>query len=172
MKISHNKIISVAALLLFCCIDTAKPTVPPHARVEGEESDTKRELQTTYYVSTCGMELKGVFDLPLFFVYAVPALVQAWLAPGNVRAWYLPFAGFSLTSHRTLSAWESEEALLNFVRSGSHARAVANIPRFASSARALRITTDTIPGWDEMLPLWEEDAVFVFGGDGGVERHF
>lgn len=76
-----------------------------------------------------------------------------------------------MTSHRTLSAWETEEDLMNFVRSGSHARAVDAIPRFARVARALRVETDDIPSFSEILPTWEEEAVVVFG-DGGTERHF
>ena len=152
--------------VLSCSLVTVKPTVPPRLGADG------RRLQETFFVSTCGMELKSALELPQFLFYAVPALVQAWFAPGNVRARYLPFDGFSLTSHRTLSAWRTEEDLMNFIRNGAHARAVENIPRFAVSARSLRLEMSDIPTFSEILPIWEEDASFVFGGDSGVERHF
>lgn len=156
---------SFFAVVAFQLLGIVTTEVAPALR--GDE----RELQTTYYISTCGMELKSVLSLPQFFVYAVPALVQAFFAPGNVRAWYLPFADFKLTSHRTLSAWKTEEDLLNFVRGGSHARAVKIIPQIATEARALRYTSTDIPNFSEVLPRWEEEAVVVFG-DGMVNRHF
>lgn len=178
MKTSSRVKIAFFVAILCGLADIAKPVKARFLREIHEadipETAEDRELifgDPPFWVSVCGMELQSVLSLPQFFLYAVPALVQAWIAPGNVKAAYLPFANFNLLSHRTLSVWNNQQDMLNFVNGGPHANAVAIIPQIAVYAGKINYETDNrFVTFFDVLGRWEAEKVAVFE-DGMVVRH-
>jgi len=55
----------------------------------------------------------------------------------------------------TLTAWESREQMLNFMRSGVHLKAMKAFDSIATG-KTYGYETNTIPGWDQAFALLQE----------------
>lgn len=91
-----------------------------------------------------GLQLNSVLSIPLFWRDKIPAMVAAQSALGTLSAEAHKMGGV----HHTLSTWDSRAAMLVYLRSPAHARAM---PRFA------RISTGRVVGWEgTSKPSWDE----------------
>ena len=52
----------------------------------------------------------------------------------------------------TLTAWESREALLNYLRSGTHLVAMKSFSKIATG-RTYGFESETVPTWEEAIDL-------------------
>lgn len=58
--------------------------------------------------------------------------------------------------HFTASAWQTEEDLKRFSKSGAHAEAMKHSKEIASEVRTYTYSADSFPGWKETKELLNE----------------
>lgn len=105
------------------------------------------------YISITGLKLKRPWYLPVFLWYAITSMRQVKSACGNVFADARTIKGV----HHTLSAWESRKAMLAYVHSGAHRRAVKVFDRYFTGKTG-GFEAEAIPSWDEIPALYDEHA--------------
>jgi hypothetical protein len=120
---------------------------------------TDKKASHRYLVSITGLEVASVWLFPRFMTLTIPALSQARVAPGNVHAETNRIDGIM----HTMTAWESREDMLRYVRSGAHLEAMKNLKKVASYAKTYTYESDTIPTWPEARRLWEERGRLYIG---------
>lgn len=103
------------------------------------------------YVSITGLKLKSPWHLLRFYWHAVPSLRQARMAPGNLSADVKTINGI----YHTLTAWEGEAAMREFLYAGAHKRAISAF-RTIATGKTFGFETDHVPGWDEVHDLWRK----------------
>lgn len=59
--------------------------------------------------------------------------------------------------HHTRSVWTDRRAMITYLRSGAHAKALAVFPKIATG-KVLGVTLDYVPDWPEVRQLWEEQG--------------
>lgn len=74
---------------------------------------------------------------------------QAQHSPGFIR---MTNSGF-WNDHYTLSAWENEEAMKNFARSGEHLKAMKQSKSIADKLATYTYVTETFPDWNTAKQL-------------------
>lgn len=110
----------------------------------------------SYYISITGLELKSMFHSPKFWFYAIPAMTQAKQAPGNISA----DGSYIQGTHHTLTVWKDRRSMLNYMRSGSHAKAMKIFDDIATG-KTYGYESDIIPTWEEVRNLYETKARVV-----------
>ncbi len=98
------------------------------------------------YVSVTGLRLNRAWYAPLFWRYAIPSMIDAQGAPGNIMATQKHINGV----HHTLSAWETRADMLAYLRSTRHARAMRRFSRIATG-RVHGFEADEVPNWNTAL---------------------
>lgn len=84
-----------------------------------------------------------------FYRHAIPSLNQAKYAEGNISADVKKIDGV----YHTLSVWESEEKMRDFLYSGTHLKAIQAFSKIALG-KTFGHTTNIVPLWDEVHLLW------------------
>lgn len=122
------------------------------------------------HVSVTGARTCGPVAELRFWRHAVPSMAQAHAAPGCLHADARTVDGV----HHTLTAWESEDAMRAYARSGAHLVAMR---AFDAIAMGETVTYDAerVPSWDEALAAWRERGTPVGAArersaDGETER--
>ena len=103
------------------------------------------------YISITGLKPKGIISYFQFWRLAIPSFEQARKAAGNIHCEVKRIKGYQCT----LTAWETREAMLNFLRSGVHLKAMKAFHKIATG-RTYGFEADTIPSWAEAFVLLEE----------------
>ena len=103
------------------------------------------------YISITGLKPKGIIRYFQFWRLAIPSFEQARKAAGNIHCEVKRIKGYQCT----LTAWETREAMLNFLRSGVHLKAMKAFHKIATG-RTYGFEADTIPTWAEAFVLLEE----------------
>ncbi len=102
-------------------------------------------------LSITGLKLKGFWRYPHFMSLAVPAMIQAQNAPGNLGAETRTMGGV----HHTRTLWRDRDCMLAYVRSGAHLKAMRAFPTMASGLTWSQDTSaDTVPDWPEIHSEW------------------
>ncbi len=111
-------------------------------------------------ISITYFQVKNLWKLPTFLRYASRSSAQAKIASGilhqDIKAdfWKLRFW--------TLTAWESEEAMLTYIRQGAHLQAMKRSRSLAKEMKATRYPATKIPTWSEaMAKVAEEKPIAV-----------
>lgn len=109
---------------------------------------------TQYYVSVTGLTLKSIWCYPKFMYYAVPCVMEAEKAEGNVSTRTQSLNGVQ----HTLTVWEGKLAMRKFFVAGAHRKAMAITAAVADleKTKVYGYESDTIPTWDEAIELWEK----------------
>lgn len=108
----------------------------------------------TVYVSITGLRLKRPWHAVPFFWHAIRSFRQARRAAGNLRAETGTIDGV----HHTLTVWENEAAMRDFIRSGAHRRAVRAF-RSIASGKTFGFETTEAPEWSAVHRLWQDRGV-------------
>lgn len=103
------------------------------------------------YISITGLKPKNLLSSFRFWTLAIPAFRQAQSAEGNTYAQVKRINGFQCT----LSAWNSRDEMLKFMRSGVHLKAMKSFHKIATG-RTFGFEADTIPTWDEAFDLLQK----------------
>lgn len=121
-------------------------------------------------VSVTGARTRGPVAELRFWRHAVPSMAQAHAAPGCLHEDTCTVDGV----HHTLTAWESEDAMGTYARSGAH---LAAMRAFDAIATGETVTYDAecVPSWDDALAIWHERGTPVGAAreryaDGETER--
>lgn len=102
-----------------------------------------------YYVSITGLVVRRLWYLPSFYLHAMGSFRQVRQAPGLIRAEARRIAGV----HHTLTVWENRTAMLDFIHSGAHRRAIAAFSGMATG-KTFGFETDNPPDWSQVHSLW------------------
>ena len=104
------------------------------------------------YISITGLRIKNWISIPIFWWYAIPAKMQADSAAGVIFS-----DAKEVNSYQhTLTAWKSRKAMLAFLTSGAHIKAMKVFKDVASDGKTYGYESDTIPSWEEALVIWEK----------------
>lgn len=106
-----------------------------------------------HYISITGLKHKGIFSFFRFWRLAIPSFEQARKAKGIQFCEVKRIQGFQCT----LTAWESREAMLDFMRSGVHLKAMKAFHKIATG-RTFGFESETIPTWKEAFALLQEQG--------------
>lgn len=84
-------------------------------------------------------------------------MADAQRAPGNIMAQTRTIDGI----HHTLSAWEDRAAMLAYLRSARHARAMRKLKGYATGS-VHGYQADNVPSWSEALAEYEAHGRQVY----------
>lgn len=107
------------------------------------------------YISITGLKPKGFFATFKFWLLAIPSFAQAKSAAGNIFCEVKRVNGFQCT----LTAWESREKMLEFMRSGIHLTAMKSFHKIATG-KTYGYEAESTPTWDEAFTLLQEKGKF------------
>lgn len=100
------------------------------------------------HISITGLKPKGIWGYIKFWSLAIPSFGEAKSAKGNLYSTVKKIDGYQCT----LSAWESREAMLAFMKNGIHLKAMKAFHSIATG-RTYGYESDTIPNWEEAYEL-------------------
>ncbi len=103
------------------------------------------------YISITGLKPKGFVSFFKFWRLAIPSFNQANKAKGIQFCQVKRIKGYQCT----LTAWESREDMLNFMRSGVHLKAMQAFHKIATG-RTHGFESESIPTWTEAFDLLQE----------------
>ena len=103
------------------------------------------------HISITGLKPKGILSYIKFWMLAIPTFRQAQTAAGNKHHSVKNIQGYQCT----LTAWENKDAMLAFMRSGPHLKAMKAFHKIATG-RTSGYESETIPSWEEAYKLLEE----------------
>jgi len=109
------------------------------------------------YITVTSLRLKRFWH---FFKLAYFALHVTKQMKGEKGFVHFKNKGLGMLQH-TLSAWESEEDLRRFARSGAHAESMRKSHTIAAEIRTLTYQSDTIPDWKEAEVLLMEKGKLI-----------
>lgn len=103
------------------------------------------------------IELKGPFK---FFALSIQALkVVKQLKASKYNAY--KNKGF-WTKHYTMTLWDNEQDIQDFVRSGAHLDAMKISGQMAKEIRTITVEADVLPTWREAKELLKQGKVIKY----------
>ena len=111
----------------------------------------------SYYISVTGLRVKRWVHTPLFWRHAIASMADAQAADGNLLAETRTISGV----HHTLSVWRDRAAMLAYLRSARHARAMRRFDGLAEG-RVHGYHSPTMPNWDDALARYHADGRDVY----------
>ncbi|MFN3172670.1 MAG: hypothetical protein ACE37E_18450 [Hyphomicrobiales bacterium] len=105
------------------------------------------------YVSITGLTLKSPLQVLAFSWHATRSFSEAASAPGNLSTDARKVDGV----HHTLSVWTSREAMLTYLKSGAHLKAMKAF-RSIGTGKVHGYLTDKAPSWTEALTIWRDEG--------------
>jgi len=127
-----------------------------HARTINITLDYKH--QTKMYVSITGLTLHSVWHYPKFWSHALPSMMQAKAAPGNVLA----DAKYIDGTQHTLSVWKDRQSMLRYMRTGNHVKAMKIFDDIATGkVYGYETDDETAPTWEEARKLYDTNGRLV-----------
>jgi hypothetical protein len=101
------------------------------------------------YVSITGLKLKSVRHAPRFWWHAIRSMKQAQLADGNISASAQTINGV----HHTLSVWQSERHMRDYLETGAHLQAMRKF-RSMATGKTIGFESDAPPKWEDVHDIW------------------
>ena len=103
------------------------------------------------YISLTGLKPKGFVAYFRFWLLAIPSFRQAHTAPGILHSQVKKVKEYQCT----ITAWESRELMLNFMRSGAHLKAMKAFHQIATGP-TYGYESESIPSWEQAYALLME----------------
>ena len=100
------------------------------------------------YISITGLRPKGIVGTLRFWALAIPSFRQAQQAEGNLFCEVRRIKNYQCT----LTAWSSREAMLDYLRSKTHLKAMKAFPKIATG-KSYGTEAESVPSWDEAYAL-------------------
>ena len=107
------------------------------------------------HISITGLKPKSLWGFIRFWTLAIPSFSEARSAKGNLFSEVKKINGFNCT----LTAWESREFMLVFMKNGVHLKAMKSFHKIATG-KTFGYESDTIPDWKTAFSLLEEKGKF------------
>jgi hypothetical protein len=108
-------------------------------------------MASNMYISLTGLKPKGFFAYLRFWLLAIPSFRQAQIAEGNLHCDVKKVNEYQCT----ITAWESREIMLKYLRSGAHLKAMKAFKQIATGP-TYGYESETIPSWEEAYALLME----------------
>jgi hypothetical protein len=105
------------------------------------------------YISITGLKPKGIISFFRFWRLAIPSFAQAQAAPGIHFSQVKRIQGYQCT----LTAWESRDHMLAFMRSGIHLKAMKSFHQIATG-KTYGYESNDIPSWKVAFQLLQENG--------------
>jgi hypothetical protein len=102
------------------------------------------------YISLTGLKPKGFIGYIKFWSLAIPTFRQAQTAKGNKHSAVKKVNGYQCT----ITAWENREIMLEFMRSGTHLKAMKAFHSMATG-KTYGYEAEAIPSWEEAFKILE-----------------
>ncbi|WP_375574013.1 hypothetical protein ABWH92_08795 [Ahrensia marina] len=112
-----------------------------------------KEGASEIYVSITGLKLRSPLQAPLFSWHAMRSFSQASSAPGNLSTDARKVDGI----HHTLTVWTSREAMLTYLRSAAHLKAMKAF-KSIGTGKVHGYHSKNTPSWAEALAIWRENS--------------
>ena len=100
------------------------------------------------FISLTRLRIRSIRFLPFFFIHTTRSMRQVRRAPGFLAGAFLPDKHFTFW---TMTAWDSEESMRQFMISGAHKAAMTHLIHWCDEAS---VTHWTQP--ESSLPSWQE----------------
>lgn len=100
-------------------------------------------------LSITSLKVKSFFDLFRVWPYSFKCVLQL---QRNSKCVGFKTIGFGNPSY-TMTLWKNEEDMLEYFRSGAHARAMREATRWAREIRSLRLERESLIDWKEAKQL-------------------
>lgn len=117
-------------------------------------TQTNNDLQKSVYVSITGLKMKSWLYYPQFFLLASAAMAQALNSKGLVSADARTIDGF----HHTLSVWENEASMRDYLGTGAHLTAMRAFKSIATG-KTVGYLASARPTWSDAHAIWLAQAV-------------
>lgn len=101
------------------------------------------------YVSITGLELKSFKHTIRFWWIAIRSMYQARSAKGNISADARTINGV----HHTVSLWDDEKSMREFLVTGAHLEALKAFKHIATG-KTFGYIDEKAPDWSEVHELW------------------
>jgi len=105
------------------------------------------------YVSITGLKPKGFLGFIKFWTLAIPSFRQAQTVKGNLHCDVKRINGYQCP----LTAWESRDMMLEFMRVGPHLEAVKAFSKIATG-KTFGYETETLPDWVAAFKILQEEG--------------
>ena len=99
------------------------------------------------FISVTRLKVKNLAKMPSFFKHASGSMKQAGKAKRLLHK--DSYAELLKLTFWTLSAWESEQDMRNYLRKGAHREAMKKAGDIAIELDSINFTSETIPTWKE-----------------------
>jgi hypothetical protein len=96
-------------------------------------------------ITVTSIRLRSVWGFFRLSLFGMKIHRQLQTQPGFLK---IRHTGFGYM-HYTLTAWESAEAIKDFVRSGAHLIAMKSSRALSTEIRTYTFTAGSMPGWEE-----------------------
>lgn len=108
------------------------------------------------HVSVTGLRLRGFWHAPRFWWLTLAALAQARRAPGLIHLDVRRIDGW----HHTLTVWEDEQSMRQYLRAGAHLASMRAFSRIATG-KVLGFASAGVPDWSEAHGRWLREGRVV-----------
>ena len=125
--------------------------------------DTNAPTSGAVYVSITGLRLKSFVHYPVFVWLALTSMIQARRSPGLLLADARVIDGV----HHTMTIWESEAMMRQFLVRGAHLKAMKKFGSLATG-KTIGFLTEKPPSWSQAQSIWLHDAHDVGKSDTGA----
>ena len=101
------------------------------------------------------LNLKNLWSYFVFIPHAVKSKIQAEKAKGIIS---ISLKSQGLLTQRTLTIWDSEEAMRDYVRSGDHIKAMRAFARHANKSYSAHFEVASAPTWEVALEFLRKNG--------------
>ncbi len=108
-------------------------------------------------VTVTSIKLKSVWYYFQLTMYGYKIVKQLKLEKGFIK---MKNTGFGY-DHYTVSAWQSEDDIKRFARSGAHADAMKHSKDISSEVRTYTYSSENIPQWKEVKELLKDKGKVI-----------
>ncbi len=102
------------------------------------------------YVSITRFRIKHLLALPRFMMLSAPAFNQAQQAKGNL---FCETKNVSMFAYWTLTAWDTKQDMLNYLKQPAHIKAIKISSKIASGLNSYGYETTDLPTWKEAIEI-------------------
>ena len=106
------------------------------------------------FISITLLKLSNPLKLIEFIKLSKNSIIQAQKAPGNLHT---STRGSLRLAFYTLTAWETNKHMRDYIRTGAHKEAMKHTAQLAKHIESSHFENETVPSWDEAIARLNKD---------------
>ena len=110
--------------------------------------------------SVTELNLKNFWSFLVFIPHAVKSKIQASKAKGIVS---IALGSEGIFVQRTLTVWETEQAMKDYVKSGNHVKAMRAFAAHANKSYTVHFEVESVPTWEMALDYLRKNGKEHYG---------